>query len=228
MRYTYGMTTSTPLRFYFDFISHNAYVAWTQIHPLARRYGRTVEPVPVLFAGLLNAHGQKGPAEIPAKSWWMAKDLLRKAARLGVPLRPPASHPFNPLVALRAALVPADPTERHRLIDALFRATWVEGKDVSRADVVTAVATAAGLDGAAIAAGMQSDAVKRRLRGETDAAIDALVFGVPTVIVDGELFWGFDDFAHLELCLAGQDPLDRTVLDQWMNVRPSASRTQRA
>ncbi len=215
---------STALRFYFDYISHNAYIAWTQIHDLAARHRRQVEPVPVLFAALLNQHGQKGPAEIPAKGLWMAKDVLRKAARLGVPLRPPASHPFNPLVALRATLVPTDPTQQRRLIDALFRATWVDGRDVSNPETVAAVATATGLDGAAVVAAAQSEAIKNRLRAETDAAIDAGVFGVPTVIVDDELFWGFDDFGHLELFLDGKDPLDRAVLTEWQSIRPTASR----
>jgi 2-hydroxychromene-2-carboxylate isomerase len=213
-----------PLRFYFDYISHNAYIAWTQIHALAARHGRTVEPIPVLFAGLLNQHGQMGPAEIPAKAWWMAKDLLRKAARLKVPMRPPASHPFNPLVALRASLVPDDAAEKTRLVDALFRATWVEGKDVSNADVVACVADAIGIDGATLIAATRTDEVKQRLRGETDAAIGIGVFGVPTMVADGELFWGFDDFGHLELFLAGKDPLDRSVLNEWLGIRPTASR----
>src|SRR5262249_46355535 len=127
---------SSALRFYFDYISHNAYIAWTQIGTLAARHERALEPVPVLFAGLLNRHGQKGPAEIPAKGWWMTLDVLRKAARLGIPLRPPASHPFNPLLALRATYVPSDVGQQRRLIDALFRATWVDGQDVSNPEVV--------------------------------------------------------------------------------------------
>ena len=215
---------STSLRFYFDYISHNAYIAWTQVHALAARYDRVVEPVPVLFAGLLNAHGQKGPAEIPAKGWWMAKDLLRKSARLGVPLQPPASHPFNPLLSLRASLVPEDAGEQRRLIDALFRAAWVERRDISAPAVVAAAADAAGLDGQSIVEATQSDAIKQCLRAGTDAAIAAGVFGVPTMIVDGELFWGFDDFTHLELFLAGNDPLDRSVLDEWLQIRPTAAR----
>ena len=182
---------STSLRFYFDYISHNAYIAWTQVHTLAARHDRVVEPVPVLFAGLLNAHGQKGPAEIPAKAWWMAKDLLRKSARLGVPLQPPASHPFNPLLSLRASLVPRDADDQRRLIDALFRATWVERQDISAPAVVAAAASAAGLDAQSIVTATQSEEIKQRLRAETDAAIAAGVFGVPTMIVDGELFWGF-------------------------------------
>src|SRR5262245_48588932 len=150
-----GTMTPGPLRFYLDYISHNAYIAWTQIHPLAQRYGRSVEPIPVLFAGLLNANGQKGPAEIPAKAWWMAKDLLRKTARLGVPLRPPASHPFNPLLALRATLVPRDVIEQRRLIDALFRAAWVDGRDLSNADVIASVGASIGMDGAQLVAAAQ-------------------------------------------------------------------------
>lgn len=215
---------STALRFYFDYISHNAYIAWTQVHTLAARYERVVEPVPVLFAGLLNAHGQKGPAEIPAKAFWMAKDLLRKSARLGVPLRPPASHPFNPLLSLRASLAPRDADDQRRLIDALFRAAWVDRQDISAPAVVAAAASAAGLDAQSIVTATQSEAIKQRLRAETDAAIAAGVFGVPTMIVEGELFWGFDDFAHLELFLAGKDPLDRSVLDEWLQIRPSAAR----
>jgi 2-hydroxychromene-2-carboxylate isomerase len=214
----------STLRFYFDYISHNAYIAWTQVYALAARHDRTVEPVPVLFAGLLNAHGQKGPAEIPAKAWWMAKDLLRKSARLGVPLQPPASHPFNPLLSLRASLVPQDAGDQRRLIDALFRAAWVERQNISAPAVVAAAANAAGLDGQAIVAATQSDAIKQRLRAGTDAAIEAGVFGVPTMIADGELFWGFDDFTHLELFLAGKDPLDRSVLDEWQQIRPTAAR----
>jgi len=70
------------ITFYFDFLSPYAYIAWTQIQPLALRHGRRVEPAPVLLAGLLNAHGQKGPAEIPAKRAYVFKDVLRKAHRL--------------------------------------------------------------------------------------------------------------------------------------------------
>ena len=92
---------ATTIRFYFDYISSNAYLAWTQLFALAEKYGAEVEPVPVLFAGLLKAHGQLGPAEVPAKALWMARNNLRKAARLALPLNPPAFHPFNPLLALR-------------------------------------------------------------------------------------------------------------------------------
>ncbi|MBC7052108.1 2-hydroxychromene-2-carboxylate isomerase, partial [Salmonella enterica subsp. enterica serovar Enteritidis] len=78
--------------------------------------------------GLLDAHGTKGPAEIPAKRIYTFRDAYRKAHRLGLPpLRPPPSHPFNPLLALRVASSELDPATKRRLIDALFQATWVAG-----------------------------------------------------------------------------------------------------
>ena len=77
------------LRFHFDYLSPYAYLAWTQIHALAQRHGRTVEPVPTLFAALLAHGGTKGPAEIPAKRIYVFKDALRTARLLGVPLQLP-------------------------------------------------------------------------------------------------------------------------------------------
>ncbi len=126
----------TTIRFSFDYVSPNAYLAWTQLPALAARHGATIEPVPVLFAGLLAAHGQLGPAEIPAKIRWMAKNNLRKAARLGVALNPPAFHPFNPLTALRVSSLPLEPAARDALVGALFEAVWVRRLHVAEPDVV--------------------------------------------------------------------------------------------
>jgi len=213
------------IRFYFDYISHNAYLAWTQLPQLAARHGATIEPQPVLLAGLLEAHGTLGPAEIPAKTAWMNKNVLRKAAQLGVPLRPPAFHPFNPLLALRVSSLPLEVMARTRLIDALFAAVWAHGQHVEERAVVEAAADAAGLDGAALVAAAQEVDNKARVRQQTEAAIVAGVFGVPSMLVGDQLFWGFDDFAHLELLLAGRDPLDGAALRRWQAAaQPSAVR----
>jgi 2-hydroxychromene-2-carboxylate isomerase len=198
---------TAPIRFLFDYISHNAYLAWTQLPSLAARFGRELEIEPVLFAGLLNAHGQLGPAEVPPKARWMMLDVVRKARRLGVPIAPPHAHPFNPLLALRVTHAAAPGAERQRLVDALFRATWGESVDVSSPSEVARVASSAGLDGAALVAEAASDGAKRRLREATERALADGVFGVPSVLADGALFWGFDDLEHLELFLAGEDPL---------------------
>ncbi len=216
--------TKTPIRFYFDYISHNAYLAWTQIHKLADHYERDVEPVPVLFAGLLNHYGQKGPAEVPPKSMWMLRDVLRKAQQLNVPLRPPASHPFNPLLALRVSSLDLTNIERRRLIDGLFRATWAESRDVSDPNVVGAVLTNAGFDAQDLLERARGEMAKIRLHEQTEQALAASVFGVPSMGVDEQLFWGYDDLRYLEMFLSGRDPYDASRLEPWLHIRPSAQR----
>lgn len=213
------------VRFFFDFISPYAYVAWTQIHRVVEARGRVVEPVPVLFAGLLDAHGQKGPAEIPAKRAYVFKDVTRKAHALGLPpLEPPPSHPFNPLLALRLCTLPMAADARRRLIDALYAAVWAGGGGVDSLERVRAVLERLGLDADVMLAAATSPEAKIALKVNTDGAIAAGVFGVPTMIADGELFWGVDALPHLEAFLDGRDPIDAAALERWKGITPSATR----
>ena len=216
--------TRSPVRFYFDFISPYAYLAWTQIHGLAARYDRSVEPVPILFAALLNSYGQKGPAEIPPKREYIFKNVLRIAHRLGVKLEPPPSHPFNPLLALRTASLSISKEDRRRLIDELFAATWGGGSGIVEPEDVLACAARAGLDGAALVTKAGTPEAKEQLRRQTDEALGRGVFGVPTVITDGELFWGYDSFPDIEVRLAGRDPLPAELLERWRKLLASATR----
>lgn len=214
------------LYFFFDFISHNAWLAWHKMPALAAKHGLILEPVPVLFAGLLQAHKQIGPAEVPPKLNWMLWNVLRKAQQHNIPIAPPHTHPFNPLLPLRIACC-ALPREQHlRLIHALFSATWAEGRAVSQADVAKDIITEAGLDAEALFAQAHTDTVKAALRQNTEDAIKAGVFGVPSMKVGDELFWGFDDLPQLENYLSGADPLnpDRNVYAGWQRVQPSAQR----
>lgn len=213
------------IRFHFDFISPYAYLAWTQIHALAGRHDAEVEPVPVLFAGLLNHHGQKGPAEIPAKRVYVFKDTLRRATLLKVPVAPPPTHPFNPLLALRAVHA-ASAESKRALIDGPFAATWGRApvKGIDRAEVVEAAARDAGLDGAALIAKAGEQEAKDALRAATEEAIAAGVFGVPTMRVGDELFWGLDSFDLLERYLQGDDPVTPELLAEIRAMRASAQR----
>jgi 2-hydroxychromene-2-carboxylate isomerase len=216
------VTSHSPIAFYFDFISPYAFLAWTQVHAVAARHDRTVEPIPILFAGLLEAHGTKGPAEVPAKRNYLFRDIYRKAHRLGLRLQPPPSHPFNPLLALRVASLPMEADARRRLIDALYAATWLEGTGVDSPEKVVVAAKHAGLDGAALVQAAQQPDAKQRLRAATDAAIARGVFGVPSVIADDELFWGTDGLELLEPFLRGEDPVPKDL--GWANRLPSATR----
>jgi 2-hydroxychromene-2-carboxylate isomerase len=210
----------TPrVRFYFDYESPNAFLAWTQLPKLAERYGAALDLVPVLYAGLLDAHGQRGPGEMPAKGRWMGKNVLRKAALLGIPLVLPEFFPFNPLLALRVSILPLEDNDRRSVIDALFRAVWVRALHVSEAPVVTTLLDELGLSGVSLVAQARTPEVKARLRQQTDEAIARGVFGVPTMEVGDELFWGYDDFLYLERFLAGNDPLDPKAWQKWNQPR---------
>jgi 2-hydroxychromene-2-carboxylate isomerase len=214
------------IQFYFDYESPNAYIAWTQLPKLARRYGFDVEPVPILYAALLDANGQLGPGEQPTKGLWMAKNMMRKAMLLGIRLNRPAHHPFNPLRALRASILPFEERMRTNVIDALFEAVWVRGLHVSDPDVVEGVLDGIGLPGVELMARAESPENKARLRTMTDDAIAKGVFGVPSMTVGDDLFWGYDDFPYLELVLAGKDPLGPGPFAGWDGgpVQPSSMR----
>ena len=212
------------MRFLFDYISPYAYLAWTQVHALAARHGREVEPVPLLFAGLLEAHGTLGPAEIPAKRRWLFRDIHRTANRLGIPLQPPPAHPFNPLLALRSSAMDMAPGQRKALIDGLYTAVWATSEGVTDPAVVARIASAAGLDGEALVARAGEPEAKQRIKRNTDEAIARGVFGVPTIDADGELFWGFDSFANLDAFLGGAGGIDPDLERRWEALPVASAR----
>jgi 2-hydroxychromene-2-carboxylate isomerase len=192
---------------YFDFLSPFAYLATVVAPAVCARAGASVRFRPVLFAGLLNHWGQKGPAEIPPKAIHALRACLRFARARGIPLRSPAYHPFNPLSALRATLAADGAEERARAVHALFELGWGRGGDLGDAGAIAAALVDAGLDGAALVARSGTTEVKERLRRETDEAIARGVFGVPTFMVGEELYWGIDQLEFVELALRGDDPL---------------------
>lgn len=214
---------SNSLLFFFDFISPYAFLGWTQIRAIAARSGRSVEPVPVLFAALLDAHGTRGPAEIPAKRRYLFKDVARKAHRLGVGgIAPPPAHPFNPLLPLRIASLPHPPDVREAIIDTLYRAVWTRRRAIDEVDGVCALLDEAGFDGAALTAAAQSPEAKARLKSATESALARGIFGVPSIVDGDELFWGTDSLADLEAHLRGELPSFSDA--GWRELRPSAIR----
>jgi 2-hydroxychromene-2-carboxylate isomerase len=227
------MADDNALTFYFEFVSPDAYLAWKQIADVAERHRRTLVVKPILFAALLNHHGQKGPAEIPAKRIYTFKNVIRMAHSSGLSITPPPAHPFNPLLALRAVSVPMPESQRLALIDAIYDVTWrgaqIEGsRDVTDPNVIAALATRLGLDGAKVVEAASSQAAKDRVRLETEHAIALGAFGVPTMIADGELFWGADSIPHLEAHLRGEDPANRDRLKMFTEIPVGATRQKSA
>ena len=195
------------IHFYFDYISPFAYFAWRQLPSIAEKYNRRIEAHPVVFGKLLDHWGQLGPAEIAPKRNWLHQFCLRYAVVNGFEYNPPKYHPFNPLAALRMSLAEVSGTHQHRLITAIFESGWSRGKDLGDLPTLISLMDEQGLDGAYLSEEIANAEVKNLLVNETATAIEKGVFGVPSMIVDGNLFWGNDQMEHIELVLADRDPL---------------------
>ena len=199
------------ITFFYDVISpyaHLAFEAWPQA---MAGVGHRVRHVPVLFAGVLAHHGQLGPAEIAPKRDWTYRQVAWLAHRAGVRLDMPVHHPFNPLALLRlaaaCALPPAAQGGTNRFVtEALFHHVWHGGGDpndpVRLAGLQQRLAEHMAECGHPMSE-PDSPEVKQRLRANTEAAIAAGVFGVPTFEVDGRLFWGQDALPMLRAYLEG-------------------------
>lgn len=220
--------TQRTLDFYFDYLSPYAYFSWRQIQPLCQRYGIALRPHPVVFGKLLDHWGQLGPAEIPPKKAALYKYCYRYAQLQGFEFNPPRYHPYNPLPALRLSLAGLYDEQQPQLISTLFAAGWSQGADLGSTTELIAILDRAGFDGAARLAAIETAAVKTALRRETEQAIAQGVFGVPTFIVDGELFWGNDQLEHLELYLQGRDPLNQERVNEMLARDRGIDRKKRA
>lgn len=170
---------------YFDFISPFAHLQWPEIRSLAAEH--EVVPRPILLAGVLGQVGQKGPAEIPAKRRFTYRFVQHRAQALGRPLRFPAAHPFNPLLALRLCIAAGTTVEA---VTAIFDWIWAEGRAADSMEALVPLAARLGVDDPSAA--LATATIKQCLRDHGEAALAAGVFGVPTAVVEGELFWGLD------------------------------------
>ncbi len=171
---------------FFDALSPFAYLQLKAQMPRLRAMAE-ITPRPIVLGPLLARWGQRGPAEIAPKRLQTYRLVQHRAEALGLPFRFPPTHPFNPLVALRA-IVAAGST--WAAVETVFALIWEESLDLSDAANLPALAAALGLPD--LAARVKSDAVKLALRRNGEAAIAADVFGVPTFVMDGETFWGED------------------------------------
>lgn len=189
--------------FYFDFVSPFAYLAFEALPHALQGCSYQVRYRPVLFAGLLKHHGQKGPAEIDAKRIWTYRHVAWLSRQLGIECRMPLRHPFNPLGLLRLCLATARGGDPNRYVcETIFRQVWCSAGDAS--DPAAAQELAAVLRPEL---DPSSDSVKSRLRQNTEEAIERGVFGVPTMMVNGQCYWGLDSLPMLKAHLQGDAAL---------------------
>lgn len=172
-----------PLDWYFDFVSPYAYLQNAVLGRLAST--ADVRLRPILFAGLLGHHGQLGPAEIPVKREWTFRHCTWLARRHDIPIRMPAMHPFNPLALLRLSTALGNTAP---VVDRLFGFVWRDGHVPTERDAWDALLAEMGVDETAL----QAPDVKEALRTAGVEALAAGVFGVPSSVVGGRCFWGFE------------------------------------
>lgn len=187
---------------YFDYISPFSYLASASLARLPQ--GIELRPQPILFVGLLRHWQTRGPAEIEPMRRYTFRQISWLAERDDIALKFPPLHPFNPLKLLRLGIaLDADIA----MVQRLFRFVWAEGKSSDDPQQWQALLDELGVDDAQ--ALLESPDVKARLRKNTENAIARAVFGVPSFVVDDEIFWGYDAIEFLNAYLADPGVLRR-------------------
>ncbi len=171
------------LTWYFDFVSPFSYLQFAAFPNLFQRSDADLKPC--LFAGLLNHFGHKGPAEIEPKRKHTYRHTQWQADKRGLAMKYPPGHPFNSLHTLRLAIALGG---TYDTVKTIFDFIWAQGRSPN--DEWKTLCDALGVPGAEVLAA--SEGVKSQLRENTEEAIRLGVFGVPTFVVDGHLFWGID------------------------------------
>jgi 2-hydroxychromene-2-carboxylate isomerase len=186
------MTAS--LEFWFEFASTYSYLAATRIDALARAAGVAVVWRPFLLGPIFKAQGwNDSPFYIyPAKGRYMWRDMERLCQRLGVPLRRPSQFPRNGLIAARVTMAGGDAEWVPRFVRSAYRANFGEDRDIADAAVVAALLRDAGASPDQVLAQAVTPTVKDRLRAQCERASELGLFGAPSFVTRGELFWGND------------------------------------
>ena len=208
------------LNFYFDFLSPFSYFAWNSL----KKYPElTVHFKPVALGPLLNHWGIKGPGEIEPKREFLLKQCLRYAAKNNIPFTTPKTHPFNSLYALRLALKSTAGDLQPEVIKTLWQAGWDKRIDMGDPDELQKVLKEAGLPAEELYEKSFSKEAKVELKANIQEAISHGAFGVPSMVVGTELFWGNDAIEDVLNFINGTDKLNRELLLNLLSSTPRAA-----
>lgn len=209
------------VNFYFDFLSPFSYLAWRRSQKILEKY--PVRYIPVPLGPLLNHWEIKGPGEVTPKREFILKQLLRHTKMAGIPFTTPKTHPFNSLYALRLSLKGVAGDHQEKVIATLWKAGWVDRIDMGEPEEILTVLRREGLPADELYEKSFTREAKQELKANLKEALDYGVFGVPSFVSEGELFWGNDSMEDLVNYLEGRDPLDRAKLEDLLNSTPRAA-----
>ncbi|MDH4188961.1 MAG: 2-hydroxychromene-2-carboxylate isomerase [Betaproteobacteria bacterium] len=194
----------SPIDFYFDFSSPYGYLGAQKVEALAAKHGRTVAWHPILLGAIFKITGGRPLPELPMKGEYAKRDFARSAAFLGIPFKYPTIFPISSVAPSRACYwaMGKDAKKGAELVKALYKAYFVEDRNISDAATVIEIAAGLGFKADEVGAALNDPAVKEKTKAEVDAAIARGVFGSPYIMIDGEPFWGVDRFEQMERWLS--------------------------
>lgn len=185
--------------FFFDYTSPTAYIGDYAARDVAMRTGAEMIYRPMFLGGVMQATGNQPPGMVAAKGKYMGRDLLRCAARFGLPFAFNPHFPLKTLPILRATLgLVGD--ERRAFIDACWSHIWGSDgpKNLGDPEEIKAMCASIGLDGDKVLAMGKDEALKAELAASTEEAVTRGAFGAPTFFVGEEMFFGHDRLDYVE------------------------------
>ncbi|MFW9269772.1 2-hydroxychromene-2-carboxylate isomerase [Pseudomonas sp. D2-30] len=195
---------SKSVEFFFDLGSPTTYLAYTQLPALCAQADSELIYRPMLLGGVFKATGNASPVTVPAKGPYLFKDLNRFATRYGVEFKLNPYFPINTLLLMRAVtgMQLRHPDRFETFIDCLFRALWIDARNLNDPATVAAVLEDGGFDPGYVLALTSDQQVKDQLKNSTEEAIRRGVFGAPSMFVGNELFFGQDRLDFVREALA--------------------------
>ena len=195
---------SPTIEFYFDFSSPYGYLGSQQIQAVAKKHNREIDWHPILLGAIFKVSGQAPLTTFPLKGEYAIMDFQRSAREVELPYSHPEKFPIATVAAARTVWWAKENSDNSiaektdDLVQAFFKAYYVNGKDISELDVVLDVAASVGINKDSLALALQESAVKDRLKKAVGDALDKKVFGSPMMIIDGESFWGNDRIGQID------------------------------
>lgn len=193
------------VEFFFDVGSPFSHIAWRALPEIAARTGAEIVWRPILIGGVFKATGNVSPMTVPAKGSYSTIDLYRWAEYYGIPFQMNPHFPINTLPLMRGAtaMLMRGPKALEAYLDAIYPAMFEQPVNLGEPAEIGKVLARAGIDPQALMAEIGTDAVKDKLRTDTDDAVQRGVFGAPTFFVGTEMYWGQDRLMFVERALQG-------------------------
>ncbi len=188
--------------FYYDYGSPTAYLAWTQLPQLCKTYSATLNYCPILLGGVFKETGNTTPAALEPKAKWLFDDVARHAEFYSVPYQKNPFFIVNTMTIMRGAIWASHNDCLEAYNEAMFTATWADGKDTSNPEVIAEVVTGAGLDADAMREAITQADLKKQLIDATATAVKRGVFGVPTMFAGNVMHFGQDRLLWIEAFLS--------------------------